>query len=191
MKLAAAAAGQDLGVRPHEEPQAPAASGNAAGGADAQAPEPDGRVGLRADDEDLAARGLHLRRRDAQAAAGGGAAPAAGGVVGRRKSQVAATARDNRDPAVEGVDQLRRVGPDEGRGAQRALGDGGRGVEAEAPGIRDGAAAVTEAGGARLGAELYLNLTAGALDAAAHGTRSVADLRLHRGAEVAANGGGD
>jgi hypothetical protein len=31
----------------------------------------------------------------------------------------------------------------------------------------------------------------GAFDAAAHGTRGVTDLGLHRGAEVAADGGGD
>ncbi|MCZ8147371.1 MAG: hypothetical protein O9325_05900 [Roseomonas sp.] len=118
-------------------------------------------------------------------------APAAGGVVGRGEGQVAAASGDDGDAAVEGVDELRRVGPDEGRGVERARRGGGWRVEAEAPGIGDGAAAVAEAGAAGLDAELGLHLTAGALDAAAHGTRSVTDLRLHRGAEVAAYGGGD
>lgn len=129
--------------------------------------------------------------RDAQPTTGGGAAPAAGGVVWRREGEVEPASDDDRQTAVESIDELGCVGPDEGRGTQRAWGGGRRRVEAQAPGVGDGAAAVTEAGRAGLRTKLGLHLAGGALDAATQPARGIADLRLHRSAEAAAHGGGE
>jgi hypothetical protein len=89
------------------------------------------------------------------------------------------------------IDQLGRTRPDQRRRAQVARRRSGWRVEAEAPSIGDGAATVTKASPAGLGAKLDLHLAAGVLDTAAHRARDVTDLCGHGGAEIAASDGGD